>query len=175
MKIKKGKGLELGINIFLLTLTLIVSNIVVLSTFNVLEYQIICSSFTYPFVFYFANRILKIVDKKTFIDVILATVFIQLIVFYLMNGEVLIGNFASVLAFFITQILNMLLFDSKTKKSEISFSQIFFVYASMLIIDGVLFNLFMNSGLDLSLMYSLVIKITVALIISVYEFTACKD
>lgn len=173
MKIKKDEE-NLRLNVFLLLLTLIVSNVAVLSTFSVLEYQVICSAFTYPFVFYFANKILKTIDCKKFIDILIGVVFIQLIVFYLMNGEVLVSNFGSVIAFFITQLINMYLFTKIKRTKDTLFSQIFLVYVGILIFDALLFSLFFSTTPDLGLFYGIIIKIMVGLVISILEYINIK-
>lgn len=174
MKLKKDNRENLAINIILLLLTLIVSNIAVLSTFEVVEYQVICSAFTYPFVFYFANKILEDMDSKKFIDILIGIVFIQLIVFYLMNGQIAVSNFGSVIAFFITQLINMYLFTKIGRNSKTTFSQIFLVYAVVLILDALLFSLFFSTSPDLGLFYAIVIKLMIGLFISVLEYLNIK-
>lgn len=171
MKIKKEKHSEVIIYTLLLLLTLVVSNIVVLSTFDILTYQVIGSALTYPFVFYFSHKLIKLVDGKSMIDIIIGIVFIQLIIVYLMNGQILAVNAASVIAFVIAQALFYLLIKNlKTKKENVIY-KVIFIYFIVLILDAILFNLIASASFDASLLYSVLVKLAVALGISLIEIS----
>lgn len=169
MNIKKEKCSYLVINTLFILLTLLVSNVISLSTFNILDYEIIGSVFTFPFVFYFANKILKIVDKKTFFEIIIGIVFIQLIVFYIMNKEILLGNIASVVAFFISQMVYMFLVKKLKKKDLLNFEKTFFIYTLVIIIDAVLFSVISGTTIGISLLYAIIIKLFIGIILTIID------
>lgn len=170
MKIKKEDFLTVKMNVFMLLITLVTSNMVSISTFNILDYTMIGSVFIFPLVFYFGNKILKYVDKKTFFNIIVGIVFVQLIIFFILNKEITSINYASVTAFFLTQMINMFLFDKDIKKEIDGFAKKFFTYALVVIIDALLFNIFTGVDLGMGLLYAIIIKLIISLILSVIEY-----
>lgn len=169
MNIKKN---DIGYVIFyslLMLITLITSNFVVLSSIDILGSAVVGSAFTFVFVFYFANKLITKIDKRLLLDILIGIVFVQLIVFYLMNGCILLSNVSSVLAFIIANLLNMSLFNGIEKK-KISFVYVLSVYCIVIIVDAILFNLFMYAGIDSALLYSIVIKLCFGLGLSLLTY-----
>lgn len=175
MTLENNNKNNLIMYITLLFVSLIVSNIAVLSLFTVFNNEVIVSSFTYPFVFYFANKIIKIVDKKTFFEIIVGIVFLSLLVFNILFDGILSVNIASVSTFFISQMIFLFLSSNLLNKKKNSMYIVLSTYSLIIIIDAIIFNVLNNQTFGLSLLFSIIFKIIVGKILALIDYKTSKN
>ncbi len=166
---------KLFISALLLFVTFIVSNIVVTSTFEIGKETILYSVFIYPFVYFFANQITKIYGASKTMAVLFIAIIIQCLVYYFsldiltnpITTDILV---ASILAFGISQIINVLAYFGITKSKNVKLMNIFGIYALALLVDGLIFTYIFIGEFTLAFIYALIIRLAVALFLSYIEY-----
>ncbi len=178
MKRKKTKKGYI-INATLLLLALVISNIIVKYTFNLNDYNIILSVFTYPFVYFFANKITKDTSSMKTINILFLVLLIQGIVYYILNlvdnssisSNVILG---SLLAFGISQLFNLLGYTKILKSKKPQYLAVFALYASVLLIDNFIFYIIMDFSIDIVFVYSMIVRLLVASVLSAFNYLDLK-
>ena len=139
--------------ITLITITLIISNIFTeYSYFKILEYPVILSVFTYPFILFFANQLTKKSISKTIIAILIALL-VQTLIFISTNLLTstkidLYIILATLISFGITMIINTIIYN-KYLKNSIKYLKLLILYTGMLLMDSIIYLLINNNGIPL--------------------------
>lgn len=162
------KNTKFSIYVAIISIILILSNSISVYTFNLFNYQIAYSVFTYALVFVFANEITRRYGyRKTLYAIVLADI-IQFLLYIILNnifsidmGEVVI--YSSILTFTIGQLINLFLYVKLVKNNRMASALFAFLVA--ITIDNIIFVYFTNSVLNADIWIPSIISIFIGLII----------
>ena len=177
MKLKK-EGLNVNYLItytLLLLFFLLLSNIVVEYTFNFLGKSIIFSVFTYPFVFFFMNKIINKEDKFKSMSMLFIVLLSQIMIYYYLDllGIQNISSttlIASLTSFSLSMLTYIYMFDSIKKNKVDNFLNLFLTYALALLVDNLVFYAMSGIAIDIVFVYAMIIRLIIAFILTVVDY-----
>lgn len=160
--------------IMLVPFFLLLSNFLILYTFNLFNMPIYYSVFTFPFTYLFSNILTKLYGYNDAIKSILLAIVLQLLSFlisYLTIDKMDVGlAIASISSFTVSQAINLILYYNLVKRKKDSFIMLYISIIITILIDNFLFlstlNLFSNHSGSINVVnLSNVIKAIIALMI----------